>query len=106
VLLVPQRELVDRLLDHLVASRLPHRLGAAKCTKCTHKPPVLQLTHSIRELENCYCCYLKLVWAPAPFQSPGIGFGSRESTTPATSVTLWNQSTTTKVQLNLNVLIN
>ncbi len=30
----------------------------------------------------------KLVWAPAPFQSPSIGFGSRVTMTPKSSATL------------------
>lgn len=32
---------------------------------------------------------LKLVWQPAPFQFPGIGLGSKDTTTPKSSQTLW-----------------
>ena len=32
----------------------------------------------------------KFVWAPAPFQSPGMGFGSKETITPKSSATLKN----------------
>ena len=34
----------------------------------------------------------KFVWAPAPFQSPSIGLGSKETTTPKSSATLNNGS--------------
>lgn len=55
-----------------------------------------------KKLENIFSIYIiplfsliawveKLQWAPAPFQSPGTGFGSSVTTTPNSSATRCNK---------------
>jgi hypothetical protein len=83
VLRVPLAELVDRLLDHLVAPGLPHRLGAVVGVSTSAVPVTL---HKAANRFLLLACSFMPRLGMRDYTL--IGFGSRDSTTPAISVIL------------------
>jgi hypothetical protein len=90
VLPVPLPQLLDRLLDHLVATGLPHRLGAVVGVSAGAVPVTLHA----KQIHQYYS--RRYIYSQESQETPSstlIGFGSRERTIPAISVILWkNQS--------------